>query len=280
MLGYALHRIMDDRGLYVVGTTRQGHEKSKWFSGLNYIRNVSVENLESIENAIASSDANLVINTIALKNLSENVSIDKLLLTNSTFPRQLYKLTRTYNVKLIHISTDAVYSLNGAPFTEDHVPKPDNLYGITKYLGEIENTNAVTLRLSLIGCSPYGKGSLVDWFKLSKGQVDGFSDVLFSGLTVNELANFIIDYLIPNIEHVNGIYNLSTTSISKYELLMLIRDRFKLQEIDIMPNSSRSSNRTLNSSALRLLVKYSPPEWPELIHDMHTFYEEQNQRTL
>lgn len=275
MLGFALHRVLNDSGYAVLGTVRVNQRpQSAWCRGLDYLTNIEVSNFDSLRETIVRHRIDVVINATVLKTSENERQIKNFFQINSIVPRQLGYLAQQLNIRLIHFSTDSVFGVAGAPFHESDIPQPDDLYSISKFLGEPDGQNVLTLRLSMIGRALNGKGNLVDWFIAQTQKVRGYSGAIFSGMPVNEIAQLIATRLLPRLDELHGVFNLSAGPISKYDLLLLIRDAWGLQNIEIVPDDGLAVDRTLDSSKLNNLIGYTAPPWPQLVHEMREFYEQ------
>ena len=144
-----------------------------------------------------------------------------------------------------------------------------DLYGRSKYLGEVDYPNAITLRTSIIGHELDGARSLVGWFLAQEGSVKGFKRAIFSGLPTVEIARIIRDFVIPHPE-LHGTYHVSAEPINKYDLLQLVAQVYG-KTIEIIPDDKFTIDRSLDSSRFRELTGYSPPNWTELVQVMREF---------
>jgi dTDP-4-dehydrorhamnose reductase len=153
---------------------------------------------------------------------------------------------------------------------EDDFPDANDLYGRTKYLGEVKGENAVTLRTSIIGHELQGKLSLVEWFMAQKGSVNGYVNAIYSGFPTIELARIVDEYVIPNPE-LKGLYHVSSEPISKYELLTVIAEVYG-KNIEIIPYEVLGENKSLVSLRFRKVTGYCPPPWKDLVRNMYENY--------
>lgn len=184
---------------------------------------------------------------------------------NALLPHVLAETLARWGGRLIHFSTDCVFKGDRGNYTEDDKSDVSDWYGRTKFMGEVQSDNALTLRTSIIGRELRVHRSLVDWFlSQNKGKVRGFTRAIFSGLTTREMVT-VIDLLLRNYDELRGLYQVASTPISKYDLLCLIRDQAAL-EIEIEPDDSTVSiDRSLNGTRFRQATGYVAPEWPELV---------------
>ena len=154
-------------------------------------------------------------------------------------------------------------------YVESDIPDAKDIYGRSKLLGELHSLNTLTLRTSIIGHELQSKYSLLNWFLDQKKYVNGYKNAIFSGLTTLEIAKIIHKFIIPN-RNLNGVYHLSGNSISKYDLLNLIKNVYK-KEIKIIINKKVKINRSLNSNLLKKLTGYKVKNWKKLIQEMFEF---------
>ncbi len=154
-------------------------------------------------------------------------------------------------------------------YTEADIPDAKDLYGLSKYLGEVDYSHAITLRTSIIGHELNGSRSLVGWFLSQTNTVKGFRLALFSGLPTVEIARIIRDYVIPHFE-LHGLYHVSSEPINKYDLLKLLSQAYH-KIIDIQSDDQLVIDRSLDSTRFREATGYVAPKWPELIRLMSSF---------
>jgi dTDP-4-dehydrorhamnose reductase len=135
-------------------------------------------------------------------------------------------------------------------------------------LGELNNKHSITIRTSIVGHEQNLKSGLLEWFLSKKKSCTGYVCAYFSGLTTLEVFNFLDKYLSNNKNKIYGIYNLSSTKISKYSLLKLIAKVYK-KKIKIKKNFNFKINRTLNSISIKNKINYKTPTWNKMIKDMY-----------
>lgn len=185
---------------------------------------------------------------------------------NSYFPHYLNSLCSEYKARLIHISSDCVFSGNEGGYSETDIPNSEDLYGRTKALGEVSTGCAITLRTSTIGHELHSTLGLLEWFLSQKNSCYGFKKAYFSGVPTVELAKIIERYVIPST-HLEGLYNVGAKRISKFELLTLIAQEYG-KKIEIIPNDTFKIDRSLNSDRFYGATGYKPPPWSQLISKM------------
>ena len=273
MLGNAVFRFFSQNSNHnVIGTLRSAASLRFFAEELhsNLIINVEADNQDSLIETFSIVRPDLVINCIGLvKQMPQAKDAMLTIPLNALLPHRLAKLCQMSGARLIHISTDCVFSGSRGMYKETDFADADDLYGRSKLLGEVFYNNAVTLRTSIIGHELNGKKSLVDWFLAQEGTVKGYKKAIFSGLPTVEIARIIRDFIIPNT-NMRGLYHLSAEPINKFELLALIASIYK-KNINIYPDEEVSIDRSLDSSGFRELAGYVPPAWNELIAAMKNF---------
>lgn len=273
MLGNtALRLFADADGFEVFGAIRSTHSVALFPSGIRS-RLVLGSDLESLDGMLRLFDKvrpEVVINCIGLvKQLSEADDPLAAIPINSILPHRLASICAVAGARLIHMSTDCVFSGSKGYYLETDFADANDLYGRSKFLGEVNYPNAITLRTSIIGHELSGHRSLIGWFLAQEGKVKGFKQALFSGLPTVELARVIKDYVIPNVA-LHGLYHVSAEPINKFDLLTLVAKAYGKQ-IDIEVDEQFMINRSLDSSRFREATGYQPAPWSELVNSMQKF---------
>lgn len=273
MLGNAVLRYFAGRATHsVVGTVRSLANAAKLpaASRENLIPGVDVENFDSMARALAAFEPDVVINCIGLvKQLADAEDPLSAIPVNSLLPHRLARLCAIAGARLIHISTDCVFSGRKGNYVEADFADAEDLYGRSKYLGEVDYPHAVTLRTSIIGHELGEAHGLVGWFLAQREGVKGFRKAIFSGLPTVELARVMHDFVLPDAG-LRGVYHVSADAIDKYSLLRLIADVYG-KDISITPDDALVIDRSLDSSRFRLATGYSAPTWGELVAAMRDF---------
>ncbi len=184
-------------------------------------------------------------------------------------PHQLARLCDLSGSRLIHISTDCVFSGAKGNYKESDFPDANDLYGRSKLLGEVNYHHSVTLRTSIIGHALGSQHGLIDWFLSQQAHVKGYTQAIFSGLPTNELARVVRDFVIPN-PSLKGTYHVAAAAISKYELLDLVNVEYE-KNLQIEADGELKIDRSLDASLFRAATGYLAPSWPDLIAQMHRF---------
>jgi dTDP-4-dehydrorhamnose reductase len=272
MLGHALFdRLSGHKYLDVHATARSTEGLSLWFPNDLFERirgNVDADNFDTIIRVIADLKPNVVINCIGIiKQMAAAQDPIISISINALFPHRLALVCKVANARMIHISTDCVFNGAKGGYSENDSSNATDLYGRTKFLGEVYYPHCVTLRTSIIGHELKGKHSLIEWFLAQKGKVQGYTNAIYSGFPTVEMARIIGEYIIPNTD-LKGLYHLSSDPISKYELLRLVAEKYKKQ-IEIEPFDDFRLDRSLDSTLFQSITGYTPPSWPELVDRMY-----------
>jgi dTDP-4-dehydrorhamnose reductase len=187
---------------------------------------------------------------------------------NALFPHLLARECRGRGIRLIHVSTDCVFSGKQGRYKESDSSDASDLYGRTKFLGEVPGPGCLTLRTSIIGRELHGSHGLIEWFLSQQGKsVRGFRRAIFSGLTTRELSR-VICRVIESHPDLEGLYHVAAEPISKFDLLHLVRDAYGL-DITIEPDDSFACDRSLDGTRFRKAAGYVAPPWSEVIAAMH-----------
>jgi dTDP-4-dehydrorhamnose reductase len=221
--------------------------------------------------AFAQVKPDVVINCIGLvKQLA--VANDPLyaLPINALLPHRLARLSDMIGAKLIHISTDCVFSGTRGAYSENDFADANDLYGRSKYLGEVINfPHVITLRTSIIGHELSSHHGLVNWFLAQQGTVNGYTKAIFSGVPTVELARVIAEFVLPNID-LHGLYQVASEPINKYELLRLLAVEYQ-KSIDIIPDEQLVIDRSLNGGKFYAATGYVCPSWSTMCTTMREF---------
>lgn len=212
----------------------------------------------------------IIINCIGLtKHKKEGNDIISAVSINSLFPHKVFQFCQMINARLIHISSDCVFSGLRGNYLETDLPDASDLYGKSKALGEVVSGKALTLRTSTIGHEINTKHGLLEWFLDQTESCKGFKKAIFSGIPTISLAHIIKDYVIPN-ETLKGLYHVSAAPINKFDLLNLIAKVYN-KKIDIKADESFQIDRSLNATKFNLATGYIPPDWDSLIRVMRKY---------
>ncbi len=219
-----------------------------------------------LQKALDIAKPDVVINCVGIvKQLQDAKYPIPSISINALFPHRLAEICAKQNIRLIHISTDCVFSGKKGNYVESDISDAEDLYGRTKYLGEVVGNNCLTVRTSIIGRQLTGTSGLFEWFLSKKGKVHGYQKAIFSGLTTYTLAE-IIRITIKDYPPMDGLYHISSKPINKYDLLNRLKTTLN-SDIQIIPDNSFEIDRSLDSTKFRELTRIEIPTWDEMIED-------------
>lgn len=274
ILGNAMLHEFTRRGLQAVGTVRKvPHSNDPWFSGLALLPDVDLRDPNSIESAFEATRPAWVVNCTAARNADASGHAS-LWAINTEAPHRLAEGAASVGARLVHISTDGVFDGTSAPYNELSRPSPIDPYGASKLAGEPDGDHVLTLRLSLIGRSPAGHGTLVDWL-LSlppDAEISGFARAVFSGLPVHRIVRFLAEEVIGVHSPPNGLMHVAGPPISKADLIRLIVKRAGRVDVRVTNDYSVVIDRTLASVRWSGFGDQSSLSWSALVDEMFDFY--------
>ncbi len=273
MIGSTVLRILSEKSDWdVFGTVRDAGVK-RFFSaaiGKNLISGVDVEQHDSLVKILDQIRPDVVINCAGLT--KHKPEADDPLVSipiNTLMPHRLAGLCKLVEARLIHVSTDCVFSGEKGAYREDDFADARDVYGKSKALGELHYPHTITLRTSTIGHELQSKYGLLDWFLSQEAQCKGYSRAIFSGFPTVVFAQIIRDVVIPN-DRLSGLYHVAAEPINKFDLLKMIAQVYN-KTIDIVPDDKLVIDRSLDASRFQSATGYVAPKWPELIKLMHDY---------
>jgi dTDP-4-dehydrorhamnose reductase len=268
MLGHQLYAVLSDRFETFV-TFRNIHASlGNLFDRQRIINGVSAEDFDSVVQALAKIRPDVVINCIGVVK-QQGAAKDPVacLSINALFPHRLARLCQAAGARLIHVSTDCVFSGKKGNYTESDFPDADDLYGRSKLLGEVQGPGCLTLRTSIIGRELQTKQGLIEWFLSNTGKtVAGYRKAIFSGLTTTVLSE-LIGQLMSDFPRLDGLWHVAAEPINKFDLLTQVRDTFGVA-IEIRPDEQFFCDRSLCDLRFRHATGWMPPSWPDMIRGL------------
>jgi len=239
------------------------------FNDSKVIDNLDLTNLVRLKCKLDELKPNIIINAcgITIRRGIDNL-ISNTIILNSVLPHFLNEWVIENNQRLIHFSTDCVFSGFKGNYSENDTPDNNDLYGRTKALGEIKSSlRSITLRGSMIGRELENKTELLEWFlNQNDKSIKGFSNIIYSGITTIKMADIVL-LIIKNYPSLNGIFNVSAKSISKFDLLNLCKLHFNMNTT-IENDKKYISNKNLISTKLYNIIQIQQPDWTDLIVDL------------
>lgn len=273
MIGSAVIRVLSEKKDWTVfGTVRDGSVKRFFSESIAERLKAGVDVLyhDSLTRILDQIRPNVVVNCAGLTKHKKDAE-DPLVSVplNTLMPHRLAGLCKLVGARLIHVSTDCVFSGEKGGYREDDFADARDVYGKSKALGEVVAPHTITLRTSTIGHELQSKYGLLDWFLSQEGQCKGYTRAIFSGLPTVVFAQVIRDVVIPN-NMLSGLYHVAAKPIDKFSLLKMLAFTYKKQ-IEIVPDHEFVIDRSLNAQRFHAATGYVVPEWPELIETMHTY---------
>jgi dTDP-4-dehydrorhamnose reductase len=268
MIGHKLYQSLSSRDYRIIITSKKSQNKLPYI--FHNSEGLQLDILsDSIETVLNNFSPNYIINCIGITTRRmKNHKVSHVKYVNSKFPHILSNWAEKNNSKLIHFSTDCVFSGKKGSYDELSKTDADDLYGKSKAKGEIlNNSSSLTIRASMIGREIYNFTELLEWvLSNNNSQIYGYTNAIYSGVTTLWMGE-LINELIQKNYNLSGIYNISSTPISKYELICKIKDNFNLK-IKIQKNSEYYSNKSLISDKFFKKTKIPRPSWDSMLKNL------------
>jgi dTDP-4-dehydrorhamnose reductase len=213
----------------------------------------------------------IIINCIGvIKQKTSKVQDLELIRINATLPALLSNYCARKKNWLIHFSTDCVFDGVRGNFAEQDLPRPSDLYGLSKLVGEDVKDRALVIRTSIIGHEANTSYSLLEWFLSQENTVNGYRNAWFSGLTTVEVAK-IVHQVITERPSLCGLYHLAGPKINKSELLRLISNIYN-RNITVRDSSSPVIDRSLVDDRFRSNFDIPKTDWPTMLMELKKYY--------
>jgi dTDP-4-dehydrorhamnose reductase len=273
MLGHKLFQYLRQRypGTHcaIRGRVNDGSLRNvELFHAGGVVENIDAGAFAALEQLLLNNKPKVVVNCIGIvKQRNEAAKAVPSITVNALLPHQLAGLCDRWGGRLIHFSTDCVFSGKRGAYEEESFADADDLYGRTKFLGEVTTGRAITLRTSIIGRELAHRESLLEWFLgQNHKHISGYTHAMFSGVTTNYMAR-VVESLIKDHSNLAGLYQVTSAALSKYELLCLLRDAYRL-DIEITPDPGFFCDRSLKGEKFTKATGSISPPWPELAADL------------
>ncbi len=273
MIGSAVIRVLNEKKDWEVFGTVRDESVKRFFSatiGVRLIAGIAAEHQDLLVKVLDQVRPDVVVNCVGLtKHKPEAEAPLVSVPINTLMPHRLAGLCKLVGARLIHVSTDCVFSGEKGGYVENDFADARDVYGKSKALGEVHYPHAITLRTSTIGHELQSKYGLLGWF-LSQGErCKGYTRAVFSGLPTVVFAQVVRDVVIPH-KQLSGLYHVAAKPIAKFDLLKMIADVYG-KTIDIVRDDELVIDRSLDAKRFQLATGYVAPEWPELIKLMHDY---------
>jgi dTDP-4-dehydrorhamnose reductase len=269
MLGHQLFKSLSRRHETKV-TLRQGlgaYAEYGLFDRSNAYDDIDARSTNSLLEAVADFRPQVIVNGagVVKQNRLAKESIPTIEI-NALLPQRLAVIAKSAGARLVHFSTDCVFSGQKGNYSESDRPDPPDLYGYSKLLGEVVDSHCLTLRTSVIGHELARRQSLIEWFLAQTGVVHGYTNAVFSGFTTIEIAR-IVEMVLVEHPNAHGLWHVSSEPIDKYSLLSLVKKHYEVPT-GIVPDGALQCDRSLNSQKFRERFRYKPPDWEMMIAEM------------
>lgn len=275
MLGHKLAEVLAAAGFDTAAAVRNG--AAPWPARLAAVRRVAgpdVADEAGLERLLRAERPDAVLNAVGvIKQIIGGDDPSATIHLNALYPHRLAALCRAQGSRLVHFSTDCVFSGAEAGvrgplgYREEDPADARDLYGLSKLLGEPAGPGCLVVRTSIIGHELRGRHSLVEWFLAQDGPVRGFRRALFTGLPTVALAG-VVRMLLRERSELDGVWHVGADAISKHDLLALVREAYGLSTA-VLPDDDFHCDRRLDSSRFRAVTGWQPKPWDELIRDMY-----------
>jgi len=236
--------------------------------GVRLLGGIEAEREDALVHAFAEARPDVVVNAVGItKQKPDAKEAVRSILVNALLPHRLAMLCRAVDARLVHFSTDCVFSGRRGPSSEDDVPDPVDLYGRSKLLGEVDGPGCLTLRTSIIGRELSGGASLLEWFRRQRGRdARGYTRAIYSGLTTRAMAE-LVARLIESEPKLEGVWHVASEPIDKFELLRRVNEKLGWG-VRLTPDDGFECDRSLDGSRFRARVGWQPPSWDEMIQGL------------
>lgn len=253
--------------------SEKGHEVTTFSrTTFPYGNNIIGDSLDQLllQSILLKGNYDVVINCIGMLNESCDTTPPRAVYLNSYLPHFLAETLKNSPTKLIHMSTDCVFSGKSAPYSENSLRDGETFYDRTKALGEVNDDKNVTFRNSIIGPDMKQNGiGLLNWFMKQQGTIHGYTDAIWTGVTTLTLAKAMEK---AATEDLTGVYHLvHHQPISKFDLLSLFNTHFKVDALTILPSDAVKADKTLLNN--RKDFAFEVPNYETMIIEMKQWIE-------
>jgi len=270
MIGHAMFRVLSEKTDWEVFGTLRNARDLQFFPSMQerLLTGIDVTSQDALVRVFAEVKPDVVINCIGLTKHHKEAEVPILAIPiNALLPHRMAQLCEVSNARFIHVSTDCVFSGRDGLYSEDAFPDAGDLYGKSKFLGELNDNRALTLRTSTIGHELQSAYGLLEWFLKQEGECKGFKRAIFSGLPNVVFAQVVRDVVIVH-PALCGLYHVGAAPIGKFDLLTQIAAIYR-KDIKINADEDFSIDRSLDVTRFSRATGYVAPTWPELLEQMY-----------
>jgi dTDP-4-dehydrorhamnose reductase len=270
MLGHQLLRHFEQG--YETRVTLRGDfssytRHSLFHAGNSYV-DVDVRSMDRLIEVLSDFRPQAVVNAVGIvKHRAEAKEAIPSLEINALVPHRLVLACRMIDARLVHMSTDCVFSGNRGVYSEDDISDATDLYGRSKYLGEVSDEGCITLRTSIIGLELARKASLIEWYLAQRGTIRGFNRAIFTGFSTAEMAR-VIERVLTQYPDLSGVWQVASKPISKYALLARLTQKLGRKDLSIECDETFVCDRSLDGSRFNQRTAYVPPSWDAMLDEL------------
>ncbi len=273
MMGSTLSKLLKDDDRFDILCTYKNLLKINLINlKKNQKKKLNLFEKKKLKKIISDFEPEFIVNCVGLiKQLFKKNNKNEAIYLNAHIPKILSEIVKQKSLKIIHLSTDCVFSGKKGNYKETDECDAQDFYGKSKFLGEIKSKNIINIRTSIVGNELTTKHSLLNWF-LSQNKIKGYSKAFFSGLTTLELSRLLINKIILEKKIKNGLFHVSGPKISKLNLLRIVKKIYGKQTI-IEVDNNVNIDRSLSSVKFKKKVKTKVKSWPIMIKELRVFDE-------
>ena len=270
MLGHRLLKSWQDKHEVCVTLRKSLADYAQFglFTAENSFDNVEVRDTDRLLEVFGKFQPDTVVNAVGIiKQRSAAKDTLPSLEINSVFPHRLQRLCKAAGARMVHISTDCVFDGRDGSYTEETPSNAEDIYGRSKFLGEVAEAPGITLRSSIIGLELAQKASLIEWFLTQSGAIRGFTNAIYTGITTAEMAR-VIEHVCTEQRDLYGVRQVASAPINKFDLLTILSKKLNRTDISITPDASFHCERSLIGTAFENAADYRVPSWDEMLEEL------------
>lgn len=238
------------------------------FHSDNTFANVDVQETDRVLEVMGKFRPDAVINCVGIiKQRSAAKESIPSLEVNSLLPHRLRLICAAAGARLVHLSTDCVFNGRRGMYRQTDPADAEDLYGLSKYLGEVCEAPAITIRSSIIGLELSRKQSLIEWFLAQRGPLRGFTRATYSGVTTAEMAR-VIEHVLMKQPDLHGVWQVASDPISKHELLCQLSALLGRRDVTLTPDHEFHCDRSLDGTDFARRTGYRVPGWNRMLEEL------------
>jgi len=270
MLGHELFLGLSPKHEVRVTLRRElsAYARLRCYDGDNAYDGVDVRHPDAVTEVLADFRPQGIINAVGIvKQRAAAKQAVRSIEVNALFPHRLATLARAADARVVHVSTDCVFSGRKGSYTEADDPDPVDMYGTTKFLGELADDHCVTLRTSIIGLEVASRQGLVEWALAQQGFIRGYRRAIYSGLTTMELTR-VAEAVLTEHPDLRGVWHVASEPITKHDLLVSLLEKAGHANVQVIPDDELACDRSLCADAFAAATGYRTPAWDTMLEEL------------